>query len=184
MRRSLLMLVSVVALLIFSAPVDALAAGAAPSSAQHCVAQALPAGRAAAPVVTCYATFAQSVRAATRGRVSLPASAAPGSVTPDQLNGGPLVPDTTYVLSIDYSGTNFSGSTLTWTQSSKCGSFQASSMPGGWNDVVQSVAAYSNCANTLYQNINFGGRTYKIAKNGSSGNLGSMNKQTSSEKWS
>jgi len=56
-------------------------------------------------------------------------------------------------------------------------------MPGGWNDVVQSVAAYSGCANTLYQNNNFGGRTYNIGRNGSSGNLGSMDKQTSSEKW-
>jgi Peptidase inhibitor family I36 len=183
-RRSLLMLASVTALLLVSAPVDALAAGAAPSSAQHCVAQAIPVGSTAAPVVTCYPTFAQSIRAATAGRVSLPASAVPGSVTPDQLNAGPLVPNTTYVLSIDYAGSNFTGSTLAWTQSSKCGSFQASSMPSGWNDVVSSVAAYSNCANTLYQNNNFGGSTYRIGENGSAGNLGSMNNQTSSEKWS
>jgi hypothetical protein len=182
-RRSLLMLASVTALLLVSAPVDALAAGAAPS-AQHCVARAIPADSTAAAVVTCYGTFAQSIRAATGGRVSLPATAAPGSVTPDQLNAGPLAPDTTYVLSIDYAGSNFTGNTLTWTQSSRCGSFQASSMPSGWNDVVSSVAAYSNCANTLYQNNNFGGATFRIGENGSAGNLGSMNNQTSSQKWS
>lgn len=188
MRRSLLTLLSVTALVLFSAPAVAptvaLAAGAAHSSARHCVAEAVPAGRSARPAVTCYATFAQSIRAATSGRVSLPATAAPGSVTPDQLNAGPASPDTTYVLSIDWAGTNFTGASLTWYESSRCGSFQASSMPSGWNDRVQSVAAYSNCANTLYQNNNFGGRTYHIGENGSASSLGSMNKQTSSEKWS
>jgi hypothetical protein len=181
--RSLLTLVSVAALLLFSAPVDALAAGTAPSSGQHCVASAIPAGSSAAPAVTCYATFAQSIRAATGGRVSLPAAAAAGSVSPDEINAGPLAPDTTYVLSIDYTGSNFTGNTLTWSQSSRCGRFQASSMPSGWNDVVSSVAAYSNCANSLYKNNNFGTPRYNIGRNGSSGNLQSLNNATSSEKW-
>jgi hypothetical protein len=187
-RRSLVTLLSVTALVLFSAPAiaptAALAAGTAHSSGRHCVAEAVPAGSSARPSATCYATFAQSIRAATRGRVRLPASTAPGSVTPGQLDAGAAAPDTTYVLSIDWTGTNFGGNTLTWYQSSRCGSFQASSMPSGWNDVVQSVAAYSNCANTLYQNNNFGGRTYHIGKNGYAASLGSMNKQTSSERWS
>lgn len=183
-RRSLLTLLSVTALILLGAPTVAFAAGTARSSSRHCVAEAVPAGSSARPAVSCYATFAQSIRAATSGRVSLPATVAPGSVRPDELNAGPASPDTTYVLSIDWAGTNFSGNSLTWYQSSKCGSFQASSMPSGWNDVVQSVAAYSNCANTLYQNNNYGGRTYHIGKNGSASSLGSMNKQTSSEKWS
>ncbi len=183
MRRSLLMLVSVTALLLFSAPVSALAAGAAPSSGRHCVAEAVPAGSSARPTVTCYATFAQSIRAATRGRVNLPAAAVPGSLTPDEINAGPVSPNTTYVLSIDWAGINFTGNSLTWTQSSRCGRFQASSMPGGWNDVVQSVAAYSGCANTLFWDNNFGGRRYNIGRNGSAANLGSFDKQTSSEKW-
>jgi Peptidase inhibitor family I36 len=182
-RRSLLTLVSVAALMIFGAPV-ALAAGTAHPSSRHCVAEAVPAGSSARPAVACYATFAQSIRAATSGRVSLPATVAAGSVRPDQLNAGPAAPDTTYVLSIDWTGTGYSGSSLTWYQSSRCGSFQAASMPSGWNDVVQSVAAYSNCANTLYQNNNYGGKTYHIGENGSASSLGSMNKQTSSQKWS
>jgi hypothetical protein len=181
-RRSLLTLVSVAALMLFSAPV-ALAAGTAQSSGRHCVAAAVPAGSSARPVVTCYATFAQSIRAATGGRVRLPASAAAGSVTPDQLNAGAASPDTTYVLSIDYDGTNFTGASLTWTQSSRCGSFQAASMPSGWNDRVSSVAAYSNCANSLFKNNNYVTPRYNIGRNGSVGNLGSFSNVTSSEKW-
>ncbi|HEX9623954.1 MAG TPA: peptidase inhibitor family I36 protein, partial [Streptosporangiaceae bacterium] len=93
------------------------------------------------------------------------------------------VPATVYVLSIDWVNTNFTGGSLTWTQSSKCGSFQASSMPSGWNDVVSSVATDSGCANTLYQNTNFGGSKYSISRNSSAASLGSFNDLTSSEKW-
>ena len=181
--RSLLTLVSVAALLLFSAPVDALAAGTAPSPGHHCVARAIPAGSSAAPVVTCYATFAQSIRAATGGRVRLPADAMPGSVTPGQLNAGAATPDTTYVLSIDWDGTSFTGASLTWSQSSRCGRFQAASMPSGWNDRVSSVEAFSNCANSLFKNNNFGTPRYNIGRNGSVANLGSFSNVTSSEKW-
>ena len=187
MRRSLLTLLSVTALVLFSAPAVAptvaLAAGTAHSPARHCVAEAVPAGRSARPAVTCYATFAQSIRAATRGRVRLPANAAPGSVTPHQLNAGAASPDTSYVLSIDYDGTNFTGASLTWTQSSRCGSFQAASMPSGWNDRVSSVEAFSNCANSLFKNNNYGTPRYNIGRNGSVANLGSFSNVTSSEKW-
>lgn len=181
-RRSLLTLLSVSALVLFSAPV-ALAAGTAHSAGRHCVAEAVPAGSSARPAVTCYATFAQSIRAATRGRVRLPANAAPRSVTPAQLNAGAATPDTTYVLSIDWDGTNFSGASLTWTQSSRCGSFQAASMPSGWNDRVSSVEAFSNCANSLFKNNNYGTPRYNIGRNGSVANLGSFSNVTSSEKW-
>jgi hypothetical protein len=181
-RRSLLTLLSVSALVLFSAPV-ALAAGTAHSAGRHCVAEAVPAGSSARPAVTCYATFAQSIRAATRGRVRLPANAAPASVTPAQLNAGAATPDTTYVLSIDWDGTNFSGASLTWTQSSRCGSFQAASMPSGWNDRVSSVEAFSNCANSLFKNNNYGTPRYNIGRNGSVANLGSFSNVTSSEKW-
>jgi hypothetical protein len=186
-RRSLVTLLSVTALVLFSAPAiaptAALAAGTAHSSGRHCVAEAVPAGSSARPSATCYATFAQSIRAATRGRVRLPASTAPGSVTPRQLNAGAAAPDTTYVLSIDWDGTNFTGATLTWTQTSRCGSFHAASMPSGWNDRVSSVAAFSNCANSLFKNNNFGTPRYNIGRNGSVANLGSFSNVTSSEKW-
>ncbi len=183
MRRSLVTLLSAAALILFSAPTAALAAGTAHSPARHCVATAVPAGSSVRPVISCYSTFAQSIRAATKGRVRLPANATPGSVTPDQLNAGPVIPDTTFVLSIDYDGINFTGATLTWTQSARCGSFQAASMPSGWNDRVSSVAAFSNCANSLFKNNNFGTPRYNIGRNGSVANLGSFSNVTSSEKW-
>jgi hypothetical protein len=181
-RRSLLTLLSVTALVLFSAPAVALAAGAAHSARSHCVAQAAPAGSSARPAVTCYATFAQSIRAATRGRVRLPGNAAAGSITASQLNAG-AAPDTTYVLSIDWDGTNFSGASLTWTQSARCGSFQAASMPSGWNDRVSSVEAFSNCANSLFKNNNYVTPRYNIGRNGSVANLGSFSNVTSSQKW-
>jgi hypothetical protein len=189
MKYRTLLPFSVIALLTIGGTA---AASAAPSNQakatgtlKYCVARAEPAGTTATPVATCYPTFAASIFAATSGRVRLPASVKPGSVTPDQLNGSgdnPPAPST-FVLSIDWMNTNFTGGSLTWEQSSKCGSFQASSMPSGWNDVVSSVETFSGCANTLYQNINFGGSTFSIARNSSAATLGSFNDQTSSEKW-
>jgi hypothetical protein len=50
-----------------------------------------------------------------------------------------LVPDTSTVISIDYVNSGFQGASLTWTESGTihCSGFpnyQASSMPGGWNE--------------------------------------------------
>ena len=184
MRRRLLLVLPILGLVIYGG--TAASASVAPTrlpTGHNCVARAVPLSSSQAPKFTCYATFAQAVNAATRGRVRLPASATPQSVTPDEINAGIDAPNTTYVLSIDWANTNYGGPSLTWTQTSQCGSFQASSMPSGWNDAVKSVAAYSGCANTLFQNNNFGGSTYKIKKNGSSSNLGSFNDQASSETW-
>src|ERR1035441_3529273 len=71
-RRFMPMLIPVAALLLLGMPASALATAGTPSAGQDCTAQALPAGSAAAPVVTCYATFAQSIRAATTSRGSTP----------------------------------------------------------------------------------------------------------------
>jgi len=169
---------------------SAVTAHQAPSSrpsahGHYCTARAEAAGSVRTPAMTCYSTFSASIRAATGGRVRLPASAKPRSVTPDELNAaaGRVTPANVFVLSIDYKDINFGGATLTWTQSTACGSFQAGSMPNGWNDVVSSVVTDSGCANTLYKNINFGGTTSSIGRNSSTANLGSFNDQTSSEKW-
>jgi hypothetical protein len=184
MRRRLLLVLPVLGLVIYGGTA-ASASVTQPriSTGHNCVARATPLGSSRAPTFSCYATFAQAVNAATGGRVRLPASATPRSTTPDEINARTDAPNTTYVLSIDWTSTNYGGNSLTWTQTSKCGSFQASSMPSGWNDAVKSVAAYSGCANTLFQNNNFGGSTYKIRKDGSSSNLGSFNDQASSETW-
>jgi hypothetical protein len=187
MKHRLLLLISLIGLLSCGGTA---VAGAAPAfhhkatgQAQYCVAIAEPTGSTAPPTATCYSTFAASIYAATGGRVRLPASTKPGSVTPNQINASGAVPASTFVLSIDWANVNFTGSTLTWEQSSKCGTFQAASMPSGWNDVVSSVETFSGCANTLYQNTNFGGNTFSIGRNSSAANLGSFNDETSSEKW-
>jgi hypothetical protein len=155
----------------------------APQHYRYCIAEAVPIGSAQHAAVRCYPSFAASVRAATSGRVHLKASAAPRSVTPDQLNAGRVTPATTYVLSIDFQNSDFGGNSFVWYQTSKCGSFQTASMPSGWNDVISSVIAESGCATTLFWNANFGSPTYQIGRNGSAASLGSFNDQTSSQTW-
>jgi peptidase inhibitor family I36 len=187
MKRRTLLPFPIIVLLTFGGTAAASAAPSYPDKAtgtlKYCVARAEPTGSTVTPAATCYSSFAASVFAATSGRVRLPASEKPGSVTPGQLNAGGDDPATTYVLSIDWMNVNFTGSSLTWEQTSKCGSFQVSSMPSGWNDVVSSVETFSGCANTLYQNINFGGNTFSIGRNSSAATLGSLNDETSSQKW-
>src|SRR5215467_6272476 len=124
-----------------------------------------------------------SDRAATGGKVKLPATARPGSVTPGMIDTWNADPSSTFVLSIDYKDADFSGGSLTWTQTSNCGKFQAAGMPSGWNDVLSSLVTGTGCANTLYQNANFGGMTVSISKNTSRSGLGSFNDLTTSQKW-
>ncbi len=150
---------------------------------RYCIAKAVPAGSTRPAVVTCYPTFAASVLAATSGRVRLPASERPGSITPDQLNAGRETPATTYVLSIDFQNKNFGGNSLVWYQSSRCGSFQTATMPSGWNDTISSVIAESGCATTLFWNANFGSPAHPIPRNGSAARLGAFNDETSSQTW-
>jgi hypothetical protein len=109
----------------------------------------------------CFSTFAAAISAATDGV-------------------GPL---TSVILSIDYTGTNESGSSLTWRQSSGCGSYSASSMPTGWNDAISSVSNFNGCGTTLYQNTSFSGSAVSIAVDATATTLGSFNRQASSQKW-
>jgi hypothetical protein len=155
----------------------------AASGSQNCVAEAEPAGSMVTPTATCYSSFAASIAAATGGRIMLPASAKPSSITPAEISAWNADPATGFVLSIDWKDANFGPPSLTWTQSTDCGSFQAASMPSGWNDVVSSVVTSADCANSLFQNINFGGTRLDISRNTSRATLGSFNDLTSSEKW-
>lgn len=56
-------------------------------------------------------------------------------------------------------------------------------MPAGWNDTVQSVQAYSNCATTLYWNTNLGQPEYVVGVNAGVSNLGSFDKKASSQSF-
>ncbi len=137
----------------------------------------------ATPTATCYSTFSAAIRAATGGKVRLPATATPASVTPKMIDAWNAAPATTFILSIDYKDANFMGGSFTWTQTSDCGNFQAASMPPGWNDVISSLVTSTNCANSLYQNVNFGGMRLDVSKNTSRSGIGSFNDLTSSQKW-
>jgi len=88
-----------------------------------------------------------------------------------------------YVVSIEWTGSNYTGSSLTWEGPSPCGAYANSSMPRGWNDAIRSVAQYSGCATTLYWDINFGGATRAIDVNASVPDLGDFDAHVSSQKW-
>ena len=95
-------------------------------------------------------------------------------------------PDTSTVIGIDYVNSNFQGNTLTWTEPNggcKAGtSFQASSMPSGWNDVVSSARSFGNCNTyTHFENAGFTGSELNCG--GQCATMGAMNDKTSSEKW-
>ena len=175
-----LLVVTTVALAALAGPTPSAAA----AQSRQCIAQPQPDGQA--PAMDCFATFAQAIAAATTGRVQLPPNAAPSLLPAADVDAAGNVddsPSTTVIIGIDFTGTSYSGSSLTWYQSAGCGSYQASSMPAGWNDVIESVANYSGCGTTLYQNINFGGSTFSVGIDGSAPTLGSFNDEASSQKW-
>ena len=186
MTRVLLLIASLSGLLLYGSTATATAAVTRPattSQGQDCVAQAEPAGSVATPTATCYSSFSAAISAATGGRVHLPAATTPASVTSQMIDAWNAVPSTSFVLSVDYKDADFSGGSLTWTQSTNCGKFQAAGMPSGWNDVLSSLVTSAGCANTLYQNANFGGMTVSISRNTARSGLGSFNDLTTSQKW-
>ncbi len=135
-----------------------------PPAERHCVVTLGPPS-AGVPAATCYSTFARAMQAA-------------GSTT--RTGDGSL---TSVVIGTDYSSTGFAGSSLTWIEPAGCGTYSASSMPTGWNDVIESVRNMNGCGTTLYQNASFGGLTSSVPVNGSSSSLGSFNRQASSQRW-
>lgn len=91
---------------------------------------------------------------------------------------------TSTTISIDYDASDFTGSTLTWTVSNTAGcngsSYSSASMPSGWNDRVSSSHSYAGCAhNAHYHDTNFLG----TGINCTCSTMGTMNNQTSSERW-
>jgi hypothetical protein len=186
MKRALVLIMSLSGLLLYGATATATAATTHPAAAsqgQNCVAQAEAAGSTVTPAATCYSSFSAAISAATGGRVHLPPTMTPGSVTPHMIDSWNADPANTFVLSIDYKDADFSGDSMTWTRPSNCGNFQAAGMPPGWNDALSSLVTSTGCANTLYQDANFGGMTVSISKNTARSGLGSFNDLTTSQKW-
>lgn len=131
----------------------------------------------------CFATFAEAIAAATGGTVQLGPSVKPTQLTQAMLGD---TPDTTTVIGVDYVNSYEGGNSLTWTSTSggctSTQSFQASSMPSGWNDVVSSALSYQNC-NTYWHYENTGFKGSQIDCGPRCDTMGVMNDQTSSEKW-
>lgn len=163
---------------------------------RHCVAALEPGGAGVklskVTSFSCYPTLSDAILAATDGAVWLPPEKDLGAQL-DQLDAQqlkkarkPSDAKATFVVAIDYVNASFQGATLTWTAPTACNSthsYQASSMPSGWNDVVSSTRGFANCnTNVLYENSNFGGALQICSPNCSG--LGAMNDKTSSRSWS
>lgn len=142
---------------------------------RHCVSQAyrapegsdlaeLPdvsAAVAAEAAATCYPTFAEAFQAAT-GAPSVDPNITPADVTEELLTSlaamsaaaaDPAAPQapTSVIIGIDFSGSNYSGSTNTWWGAgSGCTTtsvyYYRSTAPSGWDNRVSSSRAYSGCA--------------------------------------
>jgi hypothetical protein len=153
------------------------AAGSGPQS-RHCVARL----GTSQPTMRCFGALNAAVAAATNGRVQLPSTTTGADLRSIPLNGAAASGDY-YVVSIEWTRSNYTGSSLTWQGPSPCGTYANSSMPRGWNDTIRSVAQYSGCATTLYWDINFGGATRAIGVNASVPDLGDFDANASSQKW-
>ncbi|NMC18775.1 MAG: hypothetical protein GYA38_10345 [Chloroflexi bacterium] len=95
----------------------------------------------------CFDNFADSISAATNGRVLLNHFARPDEVTNELLNSnnGLSSLSSQVVIGIDWDSTNFAGSSYTWVVSgSGCSistQYSVSSMPSGWDNRVSSARA-------------------------------------------
>jgi len=139
-------------------------------------------------------TFSDAIFAATDGWVHLPSDATPEDFS---LTGGVGEASST-IIAIDYDGTYYGGSSLTWTVSNshgcntyKCGflnlstcwnNYSASALGSDWNDRISSTAGGGGCAkNVLWEDQGFAGS--RLECNSSCSTMGVMDNQASSRKW-
>jgi len=163
------------------------------NNGQHCYALIAPIeegsnGSSRVIKAECFDNFADSIYAATNGRVQLNSSIQPEAVTNEALNSsnGVGLLSSQVVIGIDWDSANFSGSSYTWVVSgSGCSSstqYSVSSMPSGWDNRVSSARGYSNCNYFYhYQNTSYGGTS--VVCNTDCSSMGSLDNATSSEKW-
>ena len=151
-------------------------AATASAPGQYCVASVT--GQSA---VECFSTFGASISFATGGQVQLANATEARYVAPSELQTGDSPPPPSVVLAIDYTGTGYSGNSLVWTGSGCSSTVGGANMPSGWDDVTESVAAYSGCATTLFEQKNYGQPEYAIHVNASVSSLGSFNNKADSQ---
>ncbi|GAA2384618.1 hypothetical protein Cme02nite_66030 [Catellatospora methionotrophica] len=168
-----------------------LAAPTAPAAAaepvnQHCVAQA----NVDNPQAVCFDTFTKALQFASGGVLYELPKGSSVSARVDALNAGFGVNVVRTVISIEYTGSNYTGSDLIWTGTSgNCSTptgnvdYFASSMPAGWDNVISSFKTYANCWDKHHENTNFGGASvgYEPSRSYIGG---AMDNRTSSHRWS
>ena len=206
-NKLVVILILLVSLLLTSAAVS-YAQPAAPvveragQSGRHCIAEVqvgtddtaadatLPAEEAPAPAATCFGTFAEALGAVTGAPAGIDPNIKPADVTDEMLSSlaqqaqafAPA-PMATTVLSIEYSGSGYSGSTYIWYADNSVGCstgifYYASTPPSGWNDRISSSRGYGGCAAIYhFEHSNFGGAVLRC--NACSG-YGAMDNRSSS----
>jgi hypothetical protein len=146
---------------------SATAAAPAPATAApHC---ALVAGSTTA---RCFATYRAAVAYGTGGQVTdAPVSARSAALDPTFARTMSAVPTVTAAASVllgtEYANANFGGSSLSLFGAGQCDNssdadFRFASLPTGWNDRISSFRSFSNCAQQLFRNTNFGGGSLTI----------------------
>ncbi len=146
---------------------SATAAAPAPAStAPHC---ALVAGSTTAH---CFGTYRAAVAYGTGGRVThAPVSARAAALDPVFARTMSALPAATpaasTLLGTEYADANFSGASLSLFGAGRCDNssdadFRFASLPAGWNDRISSFRSFSNCAQQLFRNTNFGGGSLTI----------------------
>ncbi|HVE28631.1 MAG TPA: hypothetical protein VNC80_01045, partial [Mycobacteriales bacterium] len=71
------------------------------------------------------------------------------------------------LLGTEYANANFGGASLSLFGAGRCDNssdadFRFASLPAGWNDRITSFRSFSNCAQQLFRNTNFGGGSLTI----------------------
>jgi hypothetical protein len=146
---------------------SATAAAPAPATAApHC---ALVAGSTTA---RCFATYRAAVAYGTGGQVTdAPVSARSAALDPTFARTISALPTVTAAASVllgtEYANANFGGSSLSLFGAGQCDNssdvdFRFASLPSGWNDRISSFRSFSNCAQQLFRNTNFGGGSLTI----------------------
>jgi hypothetical protein len=146
---------------------SATAAAPAPATtAPHC---AMVAGSTTA---RCFATYRAAVAYGTGGQVTgAPVSARSAALDPTFARTMSALPTVTAAASVllgtEYANANFGGASLSLFGAGQCDNssdvdFRFASLPTGWNDRISSFRSFSNCAQQLFRNTNFGGGSLTI----------------------
>lgn len=158
----------------------AFAASAAPAE-RHCVVHLDADGHGRAAPMQCYGDQASALAAATGQEarsVNLPGA---GDVDAFVTASNATAAAST-VISIEYDGQNYSGSSLTYSVSNPDGCLDGSNYADpdlyAWDDRIESVRAYQGCTVRHYEHFNYAGSQYSCSS--SCGSLGAMNNRTSS----